>query len=63
MLKGLKDLADDSATQVIVLISKPPAPEVAERVLAEAAKAGKPVVVSFLGADPKQRSRARACTR
>ncbi|HEV8692942.1 MAG TPA: acyl-CoA synthetase FdrA [Lysobacter sp.] len=54
MLKGLKDLAADPATQVIVLISKPPAPEVAERVLAEAAKAGKPVVVNFLGTDPKQ---------
>ena len=53
MLKGLKDLAADPATQVIVLISKPPAPEVAERVLAEAAKAGKPVVVVFLGADPQ----------
>ena len=52
MLKALKDLANDSATRVIVLISKPPAPEVAERVLAEAAKAGKPVVVVFLGADP-----------
>jgi len=53
MLKGLKDLAADAATQVIVLISKPPAPEVAERVLAQAAKAGKPVVVVFLGADAK----------
>jgi len=54
MLKGLKDLAGDPATQVIVLISKPPAPEVAEQVLAEAAKSGKPVVVNFLGTDPKQ---------
>jgi FdrA protein len=54
MLKGLKDLAADPATQVIVLISKPPAAQVAERVLAEAAKSGKPVVVNFLGTDPKQ---------
>jgi hypothetical protein len=37
---------------VIVLISKPPAPEVAERVVAAARTAGKPVVVNFLGADP-----------
>ncbi len=58
MLKGLKDLAADAATQVIVLVSKPPSPEVAERVLAEAAKAGKPVVVNFLGADPKTVARA-----
>ena len=57
MLKGLKDLAADSATQVIVLISKPPAPEVAEHVLAEAAQAGKPVVVVFLGADPQSVAR------
>jgi succinyl-CoA synthetase alpha subunit len=57
MLKGLHDLATDPATQVIVLISKPPAAEVAERVLAEAAKAGKPVVVNFLGADPKKVTR------
>jgi succinyl-CoA synthetase alpha subunit len=52
MLKGLRDLAGDSATEVIVLVSKPPAPEVAQRVLAEAARAEKPVVVNFLGADP-----------
>ena len=57
MLKGLKDLAADPATQVIVLISKPPAAEVAQTVLAEAAKAGKPVVVNFLGADPKSITR------
>ena len=54
MLKALKDLAADPVTQVIVLISKPPSPTVAERVLTEAAKAGKPVVVNFLGADPKK---------
>src|SRR5215469_16740026 len=52
-LQGLKALAGDDATQVIVLISKPPAPEVAATVLAEARKAGKPVVVNFLGADPQ----------
>src|SRR5579863_6628715 len=52
-LQGLKALADDDATRVIVLISKPPAPEVAAVVLAEARKAGKPVVVNFLGADPQ----------
>src|SRR5215469_721909 len=52
-LQGLKALAGDDATRVIVLISKPPAPEVAASVLAEARKAGKPVVVNFLGADPQ----------
>ena len=54
MSKGLRDLAADPATQVIVLISKPPAAEVAERILSAARKAGKPVVVNFLGADPSK---------
>jgi FdrA protein len=51
VLQGLAALAEDAATRVIVLISKPPAPEVAAAVLADARKAGKPVVVNFLGAD------------
>ncbi len=54
MLQGLKALAADPFTSVIVLISKPPAPEVAGRVLEAAGGAGKPVVVNFLGADPDQ---------
>jgi len=52
MLQGVAALADDPATKVIVLISKPPAPEVAARVLERARQARKPVVVNFLGADP-----------
>jgi hypothetical protein len=36
----------------VVLISKPPDPEIAARVLAAAEAAGKPIVVAFLGADP-----------
>lgn len=47
MLMGLNALAEDDETQVIVLISKPPAYDVAERVLTQAQKAGKPVVVNF----------------
>jgi hypothetical protein len=35
-----------------VLISKPPAPTVSQRVLERSRKAGKPVVVCFLGGDP-----------
>jgi FdrA protein len=53
MLQGLTALTNDAATKVIVLISKPPAPDIAARVLAQARLAGKPVVVNFLGADPK----------
>lgn len=52
MLHGLKALADDPATEVIVLVSKPPAPTVAAAVLAAARACGKPVVAIFLGADP-----------
>jgi succinyl-CoA synthetase alpha subunit len=51
MLQGLDMLARDEATRVIVLVSKPPAPEVAARVLAAARKVRKPVVVNFIGAD------------
>lgn len=50
MLHGLKALARDRETKVIVLISKPPAPAVAKAVLAAASRAGKPVVVNFIGA-------------
>ena len=52
MLQGLRALADDPRTRVIVLISKPPAPAIARKILAVAAAAGKPVVVHFLGAAP-----------
>jgi FdrA protein len=37
---------------VIVLVSKPPSPQVAQRVLAAARRCGKPVVVNFVGAPP-----------
>ena len=49
MLRGLRMLAEDASTKVIVLISKPPADAVAEAVLEAAAGAGKPAVVNFLG--------------
>ena len=52
MLAALRALADDDATRVIVLISKPPSPTVASRILALAAASGKPTVVHFLGAAP-----------
>lgn len=50
MLYGIDALAGDPATRVIVLVSKPPAADVAQRVLERARSAGKPVVVNFLGA-------------
>jgi len=51
MLQSIAALARDPETAVLVLISKPPAPEVAQEVLAAASKSGKPVVVNFIGAD------------
>ncbi len=51
MQYGLEMLAGDPSTQVIVLISKPPARAVAECILEQASACGKPVVVNFLGAD------------
>ncbi|MGH2347992.1 MAG: hypothetical protein ACRDFT_00840, partial [bacterium] len=49
-LRALSALAADPATEVIVVISKPPAPEVAATLLAAARRSGKPVVVDFVGA-------------
>src|SRR6202011_5739561 len=51
MLQGIDALAGAAGPKVIVLISKPPSASVAERVLAAASRAGKPVVVNFLGVD------------
>ena len=42
-------LADDSATERIVLVSKPPGDEVRSRVLGELRSCGKPAVACFLG--------------
>ncbi|HEV8630212.1 MAG TPA: acyl-CoA synthetase FdrA [Thermoanaerobaculia bacterium] len=47
--QGLDLLAGDPATRVVVLISKPPAPAVAGRLLAAARRLGKPVVAWLLG--------------
>ncbi len=48
-------LTRDPETKVIVLLSKPPAPQVAEGLLRAARAAGKPVVVDFIGYMPPAR--------
>lgn len=53
MLDGLRALQADPATQVILLVSKPPSASVTEEVLDQIAQGGKSVVVCFLGADPR----------
>lgn len=51
MLKGMKRLAADPDTKVIVLVSKLADRAVMDKVLAEADKIAKPVVAIFLGGD------------
>ena len=54
-LQELQLLAGDQDTEVIVLISKPPAAGVAARLLQAAIASGKPVVVNFIGYPPPAR--------
>ena len=49
MLMALDLLAADPATEVIGIVSKPPAADVMRAVVERAGRAGKPVVVCFLG--------------
>lgn len=51
-LQGIQMLDEDSATKVILLVSKPPHPEVLERIGSQVKAVKKPVVAVFLGADP-----------
>jgi FdrA protein len=51
MLDCLEALACDDDTKVIVLVSKPPAQSVAQKILAEVKKVDKPVVVCFINGD------------
>lgn len=52
MLEGLSALEADEKTEVIVLISKPPALSVQEKILSQVKNSKKPVVVCFLDGDP-----------
>lgn len=51
MLHGIGMLAADPETQVIALISKPPAASVAPKILDAARASGKSVIVNFLGSE------------
>lgn len=51
MLEGLKALDKDENTQVIVLISKPPAKSVEEEILRQASLVNKPVLICFIDGD------------
>ncbi len=64
MIQGMQALMSDDETKVIVLISKPPAPEVAQKILEMVKDTDKPVVVDFIGGDPQMITDAGAhsCT-
>jgi FdrA protein len=53
--QGLDLLSRDPETRAIVLISKPPSPQVADELLQMARRAGKPVVVDFIAYFPSAR--------
>lgn len=53
MLLGIEALAADPETQVLVIVSKPAAAAVAERVVAALAATPKPCVVHFVGDAPR----------
>lgn len=53
--QALDVLARDDETRVIVLISKPPSPEVATQLISAAQTTGKPVVIYFIGYPPPAR--------
>jgi succinyl-CoA synthetase alpha subunit len=52
MLMGIEALRQDPETRVIVVLSKPPAEEVAAVVLSKLERTGKPSVVHFIGHSP-----------
>lgn len=51
MLEGLKALQADPATEVLVLISKPPADDVVRVILDQVSASAKPTVLCFLGGE------------
>jgi succinyl-CoA synthetase alpha subunit len=59
-IEGIKALEADEATEVIVLVSKPPAPEVLEKVAEVVKGIEKPVVAILIGGDPEVMNAAGA---
>jgi len=59
-IEGIKALEADEATEVIVLVSKPPAPEVLAKVAEVVKSIEKPVVAILIGGDPEVMNAAGA---
>ncbi len=55
LLQALKMLAADPATEVLLIVSKPPHPQVLKKITAEIKKIRKPVVAVFLGGEIKEK--------
>jgi succinyl-CoA synthetase alpha subunit len=53
LLSALDALAADPETKIVMILSKPPAPEVAEKVIARAKEIDKPVVMCLFGREIK----------
>ena len=62
MLQGISLLAADPGTKVIAVVSKPPAPAVAQRVLDALRASGKPSVVIFIGSETTAPRRGNAAS-
>lgn len=54
-IQALRMLAGDPSTEVLLLVSKPPAPEILKRITAEIKRIKKPVVAVFLGGEIKEK--------
>ncbi len=52
-LSAIDALDEDAGTSTIILISKPPGPEVARRVLERVGRSRKPFIICFLGHEPE----------
>lgn len=60
MVQGIQALMKDPATEVIVLVSKPPAASVEQKIYQLVKESGKPVVIDFIGGDAEAISKAGA---
>jgi FdrA protein len=54
MKMGIKTLLEDPSTEVLVLVSKPPHPDVEKGILQLLEGVKKPVIINFLGSDKKE---------
>ncbi|HAH32067.1 MAG TPA: FdrA family protein [Elusimicrobia bacterium] len=54
LLQGLKMLSADPATEVILIVSKPPHPEILKKIFSEIKKIKKPVAAVFLSGEIKE---------